>query len=836
MIYLRPGTSEHPGYGPVAAILLIGLTLTGAVFLSSHRLETKRLRTEFDRLTDDRAHAARRHLEMHIDSLFALRGYFETSEIVTAEEFDSFAGMLLERTPGTQALEWIPRVVHEERAGFEARVRTNVDDAFAIRERGDDGELVAAASRPEYYPVSYVAPVVGNEEALGFDILSDPTRREAMLLAGSSGRAVATEPVFLVQESGRQTGVLIFVPVYGRDVGPEVPPCDSCKPIGFVLGVLRAGDLLGTALFGLDPTDIHVELYDMEAGAEFQRLASFPERAVSEAVPDLRVPTGGGDLSGRRQIEAAGRVWTVECHATRHFFLSRSSATAWGALAAGLFVTFATAGYKSVSIRRKVIERALGKVRERNETILSNVFEAVVTLDDGIVTGWEGLAESLFGWSEEEAVGRSLRELIVPARYHDEYLRRVRALLAGSDNGRPEGRIELMGRHRDGEEFPVEMALAAMGGDEPAGFCAFIHDISDRKKIEEELREGERRFRALVENATEALVVFNVETGRFEDVNENAVQLFKIDRAELLRMSPVELSPPVQPNGQPSAEYARQRLEEAMNGATPVFEWLHHDRNGKQFLCEVRLVRLPPSRRRLVRGSITDITERKRAKARQTFLVRELDHRVKNVLAAVLAIAERSIAGSGSLEAFEASFSGRIRALSRLHEALARAHWEGVEVNDLVSLTLGAFSGSGSARVRVDGAATMMSARESSSICMALHELATNASKYGSLSTPEGHVAIRWRRRVADHALVFDWMEVGGPPVCKPEHRGFGLELIRGVVEYELRGELTLRFEAEGLKCKMIIPDRKPRPECRHTTSKDYASSSSRTTSWSPSP
>ena len=144
-----------------------------------------------------------------------------------------------------------------------------------------------------------------------------------------------------------------------------------------------------------------------------------------------------------------------------------------------------------------------------------------------------------------------------------------------------------------------------------AGYIGSSMDITDRRRAEEALVDGEARYRTLVEHAPEAIVVFDVDTGRFVDVNENAVKLYGLPREALLQTGPAELSPPTQPDGTGSAEATMVRIREALDGGTPVFEWMHRNAAGRDVACEVRLVRLPSSSRRLVRGSVADISERK---------------------------------------------------------------------------------------------------------------------------------------------------------------------------------------------------------------------------------
>jgi PAS domain S-box-containing protein len=139
--------------------------------------------------------------------------------------------------------------------------------------------------------------------------------------------------------------------------------------------------------------------------------------------------------------------------------------------------------------------------------------------------------------------------------------------------------------------------------------------ISERRRIEKALRESEARFRALVEHAPEAIVVFDADTERFINVNENAVSLFKMSRRDLLERGPIDFCPTIQPDGVPSMRAMRDKIRAAVNGETSVFEWTYYDAYGKEIPCEVRLLLLPTSGSVLIRGSITDISERRFAQA-----------------------------------------------------------------------------------------------------------------------------------------------------------------------------------------------------------------------------
>ncbi len=210
-------------------------------------------------------------------------------------------------------------------------------------------------------------------------------------------------------------------------------------------------------------------------------------------------------------------------------------------------------------------------------------------------------------------------------------------------------------------------------------------------------------------------------------------------------------------------------------------------------------------------GTHADIDESKRAARRQHRMMRELDHRVKNNLASVISIADCTLASVETLEDFRSAFVGRVSALSRLHQLLAVQRWDGVSLRDLVTRTMEAFTSRETGRVEITGPDMMLRPEAASPLCMSLHELSTNAAKYGALSTPEGRVRVSWERMVGDvgeEAVRLDWIESGGPPVTEDAGAapGTGTELLRGLVVYELGGSAEIDYLPEGVACRIDFP------------------------------
>jgi two-component sensor histidine kinase len=203
------------------------------------------------------------------------------------------------------------------------------------------------------------------------------------------------------------------------------------------------------------------------------------------------------------------------------------------------------------------------------------------------------------------------------------------------------------------------------------------------------------------------------------------------------------------------------------------------------------------------------VDRQQRSLESQRFMMRELDHRVKNNLASVIALVDQARGDAATVEAYGAALRGRIHSMARTHEALARRHWEGGDVAESVRTMVEPFAGdSGNQRIRLDGDSVLLPPRVMTPLGLVLHELATNAAKHGAFCAPDGRLDITWNDR-ADGQLEVKWAESGCAGIVEPKEPGFGLRLVRGLIEDELRGDLELTFEHSGLRCEMVLPRRR---------------------------
>jgi PAS domain S-box-containing protein len=199
-----------------------------------------------------------------------------------------------------------------------------------------------------------------------------------------------------------------------------------------------------------------------------------------------------------------------------------------------------------------------------------------------------------------------------------------------------------------------------------------------------------------------------------------------------------------------------------------------------------------------------DITDRKRAEEQRDLLVKELEHRVKNILSIVQSIAVQTFRSSGVDPSVQRAFEARLITLSNVHGVLTQSNWDSVDLHDVVSSALRPHDALDRARFTVAGPALRLGPKSAVALSMAVHELCTNAAKYGALSAESGHVDITWSD--ADGRLRWQWRERGGPPVMQPTRTGFGSRMIERALAMQLSGQVTIEYRPTGLVCRIDAP------------------------------
>jgi two-component sensor histidine kinase len=384
---------------------------------------------------------------------------------------------------------------------------------------------------------------------------------------------------------------------------------------------------------------------------------------------------------------------------------------------------------------------------------------------------------------------------------------------------------------------PVEFVVAAPGDDQWAevrglplasGMAFILKDVTERERSERQLRQKERRLLATNESLRLAHKAAHAATWewtagkslRWTDLAA-ARQLIGLPPtwtddeviADWRSLAPPEDLPAVNAGLRTLAETGEATFEFRVRGASGADHWLQAsgavvERGPAGEVRRVAGVTLDITAHRAAEQELrSEVLERRRAEEHQQLLIHELNHRVKNTLATVQSVARQSLRGVNA-EAAMAEFEERLMALAWTHDILTREHWAGASLTAIVARTLSPYVEPGGERVAIEGPDIRISPKMALALAMGVHELATNAVKYGALSGEAGRVTVRWQVDGSEDParLNLAWQEQGGPTVGLPEHRGFGSRLLeRGLAE-ELGGTVHMSFEPEGLRCTIIAP------------------------------
>jgi two-component system CheB/CheR fusion protein len=351
----------------------------------------------------------------------------------------------------------------------------------------------------------------------------------------------------------------------------------------------------------------------------------------------------------------------------------------------------------------------------------------------------------------------------------------------------------------DGRWLMMRMRPYRTIDDRIDGIVVTFLDITVRRDAERRLRESEERLRKVME--TEAVgVLFFDDDGVLVDANDAFLNMSGYTRAQVGRreVSRQSMTPPE------SIERSREELESLeKTGVIGPYEKEYVMADGSRRWILLAGQRIEPN---LIAEHAIDMSDRKRAEEERELLARELSHRVKNTLAVVQALARRT--GGRTVDEFRETFSGRLNALAQAHALLLADDWRSADLGELVRRTLAPYASDDGRRLEIGGETLSVTARQALSLSLVLHELGTNALKYGALSAPEGRLGVQWQvvRQDGERRLRFNWHEHGGRPVTLPGEDGFGTQLIQRTAEFELSGATRADWAPDGLRFEIEFP------------------------------
>ncbi|HRD29576.1 MAG TPA: PAS domain S-box protein [Caulobacter sp.] len=443
------------------------------------------------------------------------------------------------------------------------------------------------------------------------------------------------------------------------------------------------------------------------------------------------------------------------------------------------------------------------ETRLRLEGIVASAMDAIITVDDRQrIVLFNPAAEHMFGVTSEEAMGEPIARFI-PERHRPAHGDHIRRFAATGVTSRQMGSLgAISGLRGNGQEFPIEASISQVevGGERLS--TVILRDITERKRSDDALQESRRRMEGIVNSAMDALITIDGQQ-RIVLFNPAAERMFEVDAAEAIGRPISQFIPERFRDGHDAhiRRFRETGVTSRRMGALGAISGVRA--SGEEFPVEASISQTEVGGEQLATVILRDITERRANEEARLLLAREVDHRAKNALAVVQALV--SLTRAPTKEAFVTAVRGRVAALARAHSLLSRNRWQGADLTQVVTDETAAYQRPG--QVRLDGPAISLAPDAVQPISLLIHELATNAVKYGGLSTEAGQVRVDWRV-LPDGQLQLTWTESGGPPVAEPGARGFGSTLVSEVTTRQLGGQVSIDWRATGLCFTVVLPGR----------------------------
>ena len=429
----------------------------------------------------------------------------------------------------------------------------------------------------------------------------------------------------------------------------------------------------------------------------------------------------------------------------------------------------------------------------------SGIFAGILDLE-GYMREVNDLAVDWCGYTREQVLDRPFWE--TPWwRGSDEVKARIRFATYQAASGAV-FREELRYWVADGRERIVDFAMHPIR--DQSGAVQFLHptgiDITERKQFEHALRESEQRLRwiaSIVELSDDVIISKNLD-GIIISWNKGAERVFGYTAEEAIGQ-PITIVIPEDRHDEERQILTRIRRGERIEH----YETIRRRKHGSLIAVSLTVSPVRDAEGKIVGASkiARDITEQRRSQEQIATLAREAEHRSKNLLATVQAAVHLS--QSETPEGLKRAIEGRIQALANVHSLFIKSRWIGAELSTVAKQELIPYTQNKESRVNIEGPEVLLEPNSAQAIAVTLHELATNAAKYGALSAAKGQIEVKWSH-TADGRLTLLWTETGGPPVKTPTHQGFGGRVIKGMIE-QLKGQTRFDWRPEGLVCEIIL-------------------------------
>jgi PAS domain S-box-containing protein len=435
--------------------------------------------------------------------------------------------------------------------------------------------------------------------------------------------------------------------------------------------------------------------------------------------------------------------------------------------------------------RQSVEKEATSRHAERVTSLLMLSYEPIFAWRlDGAIELWNTGAERLYGFAPNEAVG-SISHALLKTKFPIPFVE-LRSQLLNSRYWSG----ELRHIRKDGNEVTVDSRMQLLGDNTVLEVNRTLTEI---KALEQRLRS----LASIVESSDDAIISKNLD-GIITSWNRAAERIFGYTAEEAIGQ-PITIVIPQDRQDEERTILTRIRRGERIDH----FETIRQRKHGNLVVISLTVSPVRNAEGKIVGASkiARDITEQKRNQEKIAILAREAEHRSKNLLASVQATVMLSQCDTSA--GLKQAIEGRIRALANVHSLFVESRWIGAELSAIATQELAPYSEADETRVRINGPQVLLEPNVAQAVAVILHELATNAAKYGALSADNGKIELNWLHE-ADGRLVIHWTETGGPAVQTPTHQGFGGRIIQQMIR-QLEAKARFDWRPEGLVCGITL-------------------------------
>lgn len=459
---------------------LLILVLMVVMYVTVRDWEQDRQKQEFKHRLQSITHAFQARLQAHVEGQKALASVLVSFPDFNVKQFEAIAAPLLQNREELLAVEWVPKLMHADRADFESRQSQVLQSDFVVRERNQHKEMIAAATRELYFPVLYIAPFKGNEKAFGFDLYSVPNRRESIQMAVETKRTVATEPIVVVQERDNQLSVILITAVLHTDLLKVEAPSHQVnfdQVSGLVISVLRPSAVLRNLLNEQDKREIKLSLLNLTGNKE----------SAEVFFDDIGMQPHHLDVS--QVIEFCGRHWKLQAQPSDSYLALHRPWAAWISLVTGMLFSGLVGMYflmisgRAFQIESLVVQRTkqLQESEDNRLAILEHAADGILTVsNEGVILSCNRAAEQSLGLAGNVLVGVTLENFFTEENGHP--LSFSQLIVSAEPASRAIKEVQRQGA--DGSLLPLELAIAQITQQSQAIYIVVMHDLTERKRVD----------------------------------------------------------------------------------------------------------------------------------------------------------------------------------------------------------------------------------------------------------------------------------------------------------------------------------------------------------------